>query len=303
MDNEYDLDQMIDTLTQFKYLPQKQLEYLCETCTAIVAKEPNCVELQAPVNVCGSLLGRMSSLQELFNVCGHPPEADFLFLGNYCNVGKFGVEIISLLMALKIKHPTRVTLLRGKFDNWNLCERKGFFEECELKYGNDYPFTLILNFFKHLPLCAVINKSIFCTPSGIPRWMQVIDEIFEVDRFEESDYDSPLQEFSWNQADERKGWNISHLGTGFCYGEDATDTFLDDNDFDNAEGQGFVIASSKPLSEGYQWAHGKKILFIQSCPSKFKWESNSSAFACLDEYLRLTIHQFQPIADYHSFPE
>jgi len=38
---------------------------------------------------------------------------DYVFLGNYVGYGAFSLEVICLLMALKLKYPTQVVLLRG----------------------------------------------------------------------------------------------------------------------------------------------------------------------------------------------
>lgn len=81
-----------------------------------MANEPNVVEVRAPVTVCGNIHGQFHDLLELFGVGGFPPDTNYLFLGNYVNHGYFSVETISLLVALKVRYPARVTLLRGYQD-------------------------------------------------------------------------------------------------------------------------------------------------------------------------------------------
>jgi hypothetical protein len=41
------------------------------------------------------------------------PEHTILFLGDYVDRGPFGMEVIILLMALKVKHKKSVIMLRG----------------------------------------------------------------------------------------------------------------------------------------------------------------------------------------------
>ena len=52
-------------------------------------------------------------LMELFHVGGHIPDVNFLFLGNYVDRGDQAVEALSLLCCYKLRHPNRITLLRG----------------------------------------------------------------------------------------------------------------------------------------------------------------------------------------------
>ena len=45
----------------------------------------------------------------------HDYDANYLFLGAYANRGFKGVEVLTLILCMKIKHPERVTLLKGKY--------------------------------------------------------------------------------------------------------------------------------------------------------------------------------------------
>lgn len=64
-------------------------------------------------------------LIRLFEMCGFPPQANYLFLGDYVDRGKQSLETILLLLCYKIKFPENFFLLRGNHECANVT-RGGF---------------------------------------------------------------------------------------------------------------------------------------------------------------------------------
>ncbi len=64
--------------------------------------QPMLIEIEAPTKVCGDTHGQYHDVLRLFNMGGWPPQSNYMFLGDYVDRGRFNVEVISLMMALKV---------------------------------------------------------------------------------------------------------------------------------------------------------------------------------------------------------
>ena len=80
--------------------------------------------------VTGDIHGQYYDLLRLFEYGGFPPEANYLFLGDYVDRGKQSLETICLLLAYKIKYPKNFFVFHGNHKCTSINRICGFYDEC-----------------------------------------------------------------------------------------------------------------------------------------------------------------------------
>ena len=68
---------------EYVKLQEKDIVDLLLTAQDILANQPIFLELQPPVKIVGDIHGQFTDLKKIFDMEGWPPEANYLFLGDY----------------------------------------------------------------------------------------------------------------------------------------------------------------------------------------------------------------------------
>lgn len=147
---------------------------LCDTIKQLVKTETKLRKCPSPAIVIGDIQGNLDSLlmmeKKFWNTMPVIPEM-LIFLGNYTGKTSFCVEVIIYLFSIKYLAPNQVILLRGVQET-RAYNEKTLLLECKLRYGDEMGKQLweaINAVYDQLPYVVLINESIVCLPSGIPK--------------------------------------------------------------------------------------------------------------------------------------
>ena len=181
---------------------EKSVKGICTAAIEIMIKEPQVISIEPPVTVCGDIHGQFYDLMQLFKIGGEIPSTKYVFLGDLVDQGYYGVETLSLLLALKVKYPERVYLLRGNHEQIEQNVMYGFSKECKRKYGGSAnAWQYFASTFDYMSLSAVISNRIFCVHGGLSPFISSLDEIQSIEKLSESIsglVSGPVSDLMWS---------------------------------------------------------------------------------------------------------
>lgn len=261
---------------------------LLEIAKGVLLQELNLSHVSAPVTICGDLRGQFDDLKEIFKLAGDLPDTNYLFLGGYVNQGRFSVELISLLLAFKVRYPKRITLLRGFFESRKISQMKGFYDEILMKYGSSQVWNAFVQVFDYLPYTAVIDKEIFCVHSGLSPSLETLDDILASDRVGEIPHDGLLFDLVWSRPSDKLGWN--NISSGFGYGKNITKAFLLNN------GLSCLFRSHDMVMEGYEFTHDNDVATVFSASNFLGRRGNEGAICEVKDNLEYDFIKYTSVS-------
>ncbi|XP_024383054.1 serine/threonine-protein phosphatase PP-X isozyme 2 isoform X1 [Physcomitrium patens] len=285
-----DLDRQIEQLKRCEPLKESEVKALCLKAMEILVEESNVQRVDAPVTICGDIHGQFYDLKELFKVGGDCPKTNYLFLGDFVDRGFYSVETFLLLLALKVRYPDRITLIRGNHESRQITQVYGFYDECLRKYGSINVWRYCTDIFDYLSLSALIDNRIFCVHGGLSPSITTVDQIRTIDRKQEVPHDGAMCDLLWSDPEEIEGWGLSPRGAGYLFGGNVATTFNHTNKIDN------ICRAHQLVMEGYKWMFNNQVVTVWSAPNYCYRCGNVAAILELDENLnrKFTVFEAAP---------
>eukprot|EP01147_Barroeca_monosierra_P008665 gene8665-1059_t len=283
-----DVDRWLEILRQCKPIPESDVCMLCDMAKQLLLKESNVQSMSCPVTVCGDVHGQFHDLIELFRIGGELPDTNYLFMGDYVDRGYYSVETVTYLVALKVRFPERIVILRGNHESRQITQVYGFYDECLRKYGTPNVWNTFTDLFDFFPLTALVENKIFCLHGGLSPNVDTLDSIRALDRQQEVPHEGPMCDLLWSDPDDRVGWGISPRGAGYTFGKDISEGFIQKNDLQ------LIARAHQLVVEGFNWSHDRNVVTIFSAPNYCYRCGNQAAIMELDDQLNRVFLQFEP---------
>ncbi|MBA0788663.1 hypothetical protein Gotri_011896 [Gossypium trilobum] len=295
------LDDIIRRLLEGKggkqvQLSEGEIRQLCINARQIFISEPNLLQIKAPIRICGDIHGQYQDLLRVFEYGGYPPDANYLFLGDYVDRGKQSLETICLLLAYKIRYPDRIFLLRGNHEDAKVNRIYGFYDECKRRF-NVSLWKLFTNCFNNLPVAALIDEKVLCMHGGLSPDLENVNQIKEIERPTEVPDGGLLCDLLWSDPNPNvQGWADSDRGISCTFGADVVAKFLEKNDLD------LICRGHQVVEDGYEFFANRKLVTIFSAPNYGGDFDNAGALLSIDEALVCSFEILKPAPGGNKVP-
>ncbi|CAO1636756.1 unnamed protein product [Parajaminaea phylloscopi] len=293
----FDIDDMISRLLEAGYagkipkpaLKNAEITAVCQAAREVFLSQPTLIELSPPVKIVGDTHGQYQDLIRLFEMCGFPPSANYLFLGDYVDRGKQSLETILLLLCYKIKYPENFFLLRGNHECANVTRVYGFYDECKRRV-NIKIWKTFIDVFNTLPIAAVVASKIFCVHGGLSPSLSNMDDIRRIERPTDVPDYGLLNDLLWSDpSDTALDWEDNERGVSYCFGKAVIQQFLAQYDFD------LICRAHMVVEDGYEFWNERTLVTIFSAPNYCGEFDNFGAVMSVSEDLLCAFELLKPL--------
>jgi len=257
--------------------------------------QPMILELEAPLKLCGDIHGQFHDLLRIFEHAGKPPEADYLFLGDYVDRGKKSIECVCMMFAYKLKYPENFFFLRGNHESPSICRIYGFYDECKRRYDVAM-WKQFCDVFNCLPVCAVIDDRVICMHGGLSaemmdRSVSAVERIKDIPRPADIPDQGFLCDLLWSDPQPGQlGFGPNERGVSVAFGTDVVHNFLHNEDMD------LVVRAHQVVEDGYEFFADRRLVTIFSAPNYCGEFDNCGAVLDIDEKLLCSFSILKPSA-------
>ncbi|KAJ5066684.1 serine/threonine-protein phosphatase pp2a-related [Anaeramoeba ignava] len=285
------IDIQIEKLYKRELLSENEVKKLCIKAQEVLLDDGNLIYLDPPITICGDIHGQFYDLQELFKIGGFCPKTKYLFMGDYVDRGYFSLETFLLLLALKVRYPDRIYLLRGNHESRQITQVYGFYEECLRRYTNANVWRYCTEVFDYLPLAALVGGEIFCVHGGLSPSVSTIDQIQVIDRKLEVPHEGAMCDLLWSDPEELEGWGNGPRGAGFIFGSEPVMQFSKINNLS------LICRAHQLIMEGYLYMFNKSLVTVWSAPNYYYRCGNSAAILEIQDNLDRNFKVFDAAPD------
>jgi len=274
---------------EYAQIKESEIKLICNLAIEAFKRENSLVEVTSPLYVCGDIHGQYYDLLRIFNCCGQPNTASYLFLGDYVDRGKQSLETICLLLIYKIKYPNKIVLLRGNHESASINKIYGFYDECKNRVTLK-SWKLFCDVFTFMPLAALIEGKILCMHGGLGPDLEKIHQIAKIKKPCEIPDEGIVCDLLWSDPSEEntKDYSFNERGISVTFSSDVCKNFLETNDLD------LIVRGHQVVEEGYEFFADQSLVTVFSAPNYTGEFDNNGAVMYADEDLMCSFQILKP---------
>lgn len=239
----------------------EEITTLCAVSREVFLSQPVLLELKAPVKIVGDIHGQYTDMLRMFELSGYPPNENYLFLGDYVDRGKSGLETILLLLCYKLKYPENFFLLRGNHECANVTRVYGFYDECKRRC-NIKMWKTFVDVFNCLPVAAIVSDKIFCVHGGLSPSLGHMNDVRAIVRPTDIPDHGLLTDLLWSDpALMEQDWEANERGVSYTFGKHVIRESLARFDFD------LICRAHMVVEDGYEFYEDRVLVTIFTAPN------------------------------------
>lgn len=261
---------------------------VCNKTIDIFKKEGTVIHIYGSYVIVGDLHGSLQDLLNIFSKFSQPPSVNYIFLGDYVDRGKYSIEVVLYILALKCMYPKNVYVIRGNHEFKNVNRTYGFYEQCHSAFKADVLWESFNRVFSYIPLAAVLNDRVFCVHGGLSPMIANVKDIEDIrlpiESFDEID---AVADLVWGDpSDKTETYIANERGAGYLFGKTAVHDFLRDS------GLNLLVRAHQCIPVGVSTFAESLGLTVFSC-SDYQNTKNNCGIVTLDDHKVVTLYSIK----------
>jgi serine/threonine-protein phosphatase PP1 catalytic subunit len=266
-------------------IKESEIHKICNSVINIFRDEPSMVDITSPAYIVGDIHGQFQDLIRVFNCCGFPDTAKYIFLGDYVDRGKQSLETICLLYLYKIKYPTNIYILRGNHECSSINKIYGFYDECK-KRVSIKAWKMFCDTFLFIPFCALLEEKIFCCHGGLGPDFLIIDQARNLKKPSDIPDEGIVCDLCWaDPSDNIVGdFGFNERGVSVTFSAEYVKKFIEKNNLD------LICRAHQVMEEGYEFFADQYLVTVFTAPNYTGEFDNNGSVMYVDENLMCSFH-------------
>ena len=275
---------------ELPHLDKNDLMRLIGKAKSLFEVEPNLIDIKSPCSIVGDIHGHILDLFRILKTQGLPDKRKYVFLGDLVDRGEFSVETITLVYLLKVLWPSNVLIIRGNHEFNFLAYNGGFMGSVMEEYGDMGIYMAFMKSFSYIPLALRIDGVMLCVHGGIGPSIFSIKQIMQLQRPIDDFGNETLDSLLWSDPSEEVNQFVaSTRGTGYFFGEEVLEEFLDLSDLK------MLIRGHECVMSGCELKFNSKCMTVFSASNYCGNVCNMSSVVNVKSYMDYDIVRFKPI--------